>query len=250
MLARMKLRGGAIALALALAARAEEKPADPPLELVPLLPAKPPWMKKKEKPRPPPLERPQTAKKAPVKEKKKPAQAKKVKPGKKSAPEPDAAAPFVAAPPALFLPAPPAPAPAPVAVEAAPPPKPLPEIEPPPLVKAEVVLKAPPIAARPAPPPAAVRSVPAAPQRNWTRPAGLVSLGLGAAAAAVGMYFGARSKSDLNAAETSFQANGGAYRPGDLDSLHSGNSKAHTANALFIAAGVLAGAGLLLTLAF
>ena len=222
MLPRMRLQGAAIALALALAARAEEKPAAPPPELVPLVPVKPPRMKKK------------------------PAQAKKAK---KVTPEPDAAAPFVAAPPALSPPAatPPAPA-APVATEAAP--KPLPEIEPPPLVKAEIVLKAPPVAARPAPPPAALRSVPAAPQRSWTRPAGLVSLGLGAAAAAVGMYFGARSKSDLDTAETSFQANGGAYRPGDLDSLHSGNSKAHTANALFIAAGVLAGAGLLLTLAF
>jgi hypothetical protein len=237
----MMLRGCAIALALSLGARAQEKPADPPLELVPLVPLKAPWMKKKEKPRPPPLERPQTAKKAPPRKKPAPAQVKKEKQRK---PEAEAVAPFVAAPPpAVAVPA--TPPPPPVAVEV-PAPKPPPEVEPPPLVKAEIV-------PRPAPAPAMARTAPAAPpapQRGWTRPAGLVSLGLGAAAAAAGMVFGARSKSDLDAAEKSFQANGGVYRPGDLGPLHSGNSKAHTANALFVAAGLLAGAGLLLTFAF
>ena len=68
-------------------------------------------------------------------------------------------------------------------------------------------------------------------------------------AARLGVYFGAKSRSDLNDAEASYRANG-FYQPADLDKLNSGNSKAHTANALYIASGVLLAAGAVLTFAF
>ena len=92
-------------------------------------------------------------------------------------------------------------------------------------------------------------SAPAAPHR-WTKPAGLATLGVGAALALAGTYFGVKSHSDLNQAESSFRTNGGAYRAGDLAALNSGNSAAHSANALFLASGVLLAAGALLTWAF
>ena len=114
----------------------------------------------------------------------------------------------------------------------------------------------PPPAAPPAPPPvaapaAAVAAAPAAePRRTWTRTAGYVTAGAAVAAAATGLYFGAKSRSDLNAAESAYRNNGGAYQPSDLNTLQSGNSAAHTANALFIASGVLLAAGAVLTFAF
>ena len=66
----------------------------------------------------------------------------------------------------------------------------------------------------------------------------------------IGVYFGAKSRSDLNSAESAYRANGNAYQPADLDKLQSGNSAGHTANALFIASGVLAAAGAALAFAF
>ena len=95
----------------------------------------------------------------------------------------------------------------------------------------------------------AVMHAPAAPRR-WTRPVGLATLGVGAAVAVAGTYFGVKSHSNLNQAESSFRTNGGAYRPGDLAALNSGNSAAHSANALLLASGVLLAAGALLTWAF
>ena len=69
-------------------------------------------------------------------------------------------------------------------------------------------------------------------------------------AAGVGAYFGAKSRSYLNDAESAYRANGNAYTPAGLDKLRSGNSAGHTANALFIASAVLAAAGAALTFAF
>src|SRR5207253_3243968 len=69
-------------------------------------------------------------------------------------------------------------------------------------------------------------------------------------AAVAGAYFGAKSRSDLNDAESAYRANGNAYTPAGLDKLRSGNSAGHTANALFIASGILVAAGVALTFAF
>ena len=108
-----------------------------------------------------------------------------------------------------------------------------------------------PVEAPVAAPVAAIATAPApAPRRTWTRTAGYVTAGVAVAAAATGLYFGAKSRSDLNAAESAYRNNGGAYQPGDLNKLQSGNSAAHTANALFIASGVLLAAGAVLTFAF
>lgn len=85
--------------------------------------------------------------------------------------------------------------------------------------------------------------------RKWTRTAGYVTAGAAVAAAAVGLYFGAKSRSDLNDAEAAYRANG-FYQPADLDKLSSGNSAAHTANALYIASGVLLASAAALTFAF
>jgi len=108
-----------------------------------------------------------------------------------------------------------------------------------------------PVAALAAAPVAAIAPAPAAvPRRTWTRTAGYVTAGVAVAAAATGLYFGAKSRSDLNAAESAYRNNGGVYQPSDLNTLQSGNSAAHTANALFIASGVLLAAGAVLTFAF
>jgi hypothetical protein len=98
-------------------------------------------------------------------------------------------------------------------------------------------------------PQAAIVAAPA-PRRNWTRPVGITVLALGGAAALTGAIFGAKSHSDLNTAESNFRSNGGAYRAGDLTTLSSGNSAAHTANALFVASGLLLAAGAVVTFAF
>ncbi len=109
----------------------------------------------------------------------------------------------------------------------------------------------PPPAARPLPREAvAATSAPGTPPARWTRPAGIATLGVGVAVAVVGTAFGVKSHSDLNQAESSFRANGGAYRQGDLATRDSGNSAARSANALFVASGVLLAAGALLTWAF
>jgi hypothetical protein len=108
-----------------------------------------------------------------------------------------------------------------------------------------------PVATPAAAPVAAIAPAPApAPRRTWTRTAGYVTAGVAVAAAATGLYFGAKSRSDLNAAESAYRNNGGVYQPSDLNTLQSGNSAAHTANALFIASGVLLAAGAVLTFAF
>ena len=89
-----------------------------------------------------------------------------------------------------------------------------------------------------------------APAARWTRPVGLATLGVGVAVAVAGTAFGVKSHSDLSQAESSFRSNGGAYRTGDLATRNSGNSAARSANALFLASGVLLAAGALLTWAF
>jgi hypothetical protein len=100
-------------------------------------------------------------------------------------------------------------------------------------------------------PAAALASAPApAAQRRWTRPAGIAAAGVGVELAAAGAYLGARSRSDLNQAESAYRLHGGAYLGSDLSALQSGNSKARTANGLFIASGALLATGALLTFAF
>lgn len=91
---------------------------------------------------------------------------------------------------------------------------------------------------------------PARQGKGWTKPAGIAALALGGAAVATGAILGAKSRSDLNKAESAYRANGGAYRASDLDALSSGNSAAHRANALFVASAVLLAAGATLTFAF
>ena len=110
---------------------------------------------------------------------------------------------------------------------------------------------------RPAPAPtaapvAAVAAAPSLPpaKRTWTRTAGYAAAGAAVLVAGAGAYFGAKSRSDLDKAESGYRANGGAYQPADLQALQSGNSAAHTANALYIVSGVLLAAGAVLTFAF
>ena len=107
------------------------------------------------------------------------------------------------------------------------------------------------------PPPAAApaaavvaSSSPLPAKRTWTKTAGYAAAGAAVLAAGAGAYFGLKSKSDLDQAESGYRANGGAYQSADLQALQSGNSKAHAANALFIASGVLLVAGAALTFAF
>jgi hypothetical protein len=110
-------------------------------------------------------------------------------------------------------------------------------------------------------PPAAPASAPAAAvatstelpgpaKRTWTRTAGYATAGAAVLAVAAGAYFGLKSKSEIDSAESAYRANGGAWQPADLETLRSGNSKAHTANALFIASGVLLAASAALTFVF
>jgi hypothetical protein len=103
-------------------------------------------------------------------------------------------------------------------------------------------------------PPAPAAAVTAMPEpakgRSWTKTAGYVAGGAAIVALAAGTYFGLKSKSQIDSAESAYRANGNAWLPADLDTLHSGNSKANTANALFIASGVLIAAGAALTFAF
>lgn len=103
---------------------------------------------------------------------------------------------------------------------------------------------------RPAVPVSALAAAPPGSQRKWTRTAGYAAAGAAVAVAAAGTYFGLKSKSEIDQAESAFRANGGAYRGSDLSALDSGNSKAHTANALFIASGVLLATAAVFTFAF
>jgi hypothetical protein len=77
-----------------------------------------------------------------------------------------------------------------------------------------------------------------------------VAAGAAVAALAAGAYFGLKSKSDIDQAESSFRSNGGAYRPSDLGALSSGNSGAHTANAMFLASGLLLATAAVFSFAF
>ncbi len=86
--------------------------------------------------------------------------------------------------------------------------------------------------------------------RSWNKPAGIAVASAGAVAAGLGVYFGARSRSDLGTAEAAYRSNGSAYRTGDVATLSAGNSSARKANLLFAASAVLAGAGALLIFAF
>jgi hypothetical protein len=123
---------------------------------------------------------------------------------------------------------------------------------PPPAPVVPIAPLVPPAAPPSAAPPAAVEATPPAPAPSgkWTRTAGYASVGAAVVAAGVGAYFGAKSRSDLNDAEAAYRANGNAYTPASLDKLRSGNSAGHTANALFIASGVLVAAGAALAFAF
>jgi hypothetical protein len=110
-----------------------------------------------------------------------------------------------------------------------------------------------PVASAPveAAPVAAVGATPTPPpRRTWTRKAGYATAGVALVAAAAGVWFGAKSRSDLDRAESAYRANGGVYQSADLDALRSGNSSARTANVLFIASGVLLATGAALTFAF
>jgi predicted neuraminidase len=77
-----------------------------------------------------------------------------------------------------------------------------------------------------------------------------VAAGTAVAVAAVGTYFGLKSKSEIDSAESAYRNNGNAWTSSDLDTLNSGNSKAKTANVLFIASGILLAASAGLILAF
>ena len=103
---------------------------------------------------------------------------------------------------------------------------------------------------RPAAPAASLGSTEPAPERKWTQTAGYVAAGAAVAALAAGAYFGSKSKSDIDQAQSSFRSNGGAYRPSDLAALSSGNSGAHTANAMFLASGVLLATAAVFSFAF
>jgi hypothetical protein len=103
---------------------------------------------------------------------------------------------------------------------------------------------------RAAAPAAALAPTEPEPERTWTRTAAYVAAGTAVAALAAGAYFGLKSKSDLDQAESSFRANGGAYRASDLAALSSGNSGARTANAMFLTSGVLLATAAVFTFAF
>lgn len=267
-----------VAMTLAHAAKAQNEPG---LDLAPLVPPDVPWLKKNQKKKP--AEQPAPPVEAKKGKRKKP---RPTPPAPKSGAAFVAAPPSAVPPlPLPELVAPPAPPPAPPAAPAVatpapatppppadlslplpPPPAPVAATPPAPVQTHPI---APPAAPSPAaaPPPAVVSSTapppvvlpsaalavaPAAPSspRTWTRPAGYAALGLGAVAMGVGAYLGARSRSDINGAQAAFRSHGGAFTPAEADALASGNSKAQSANALFIASGVLLAAGALFTLAF
>ena len=85
---------------------------------------------------------------------------------------------------------------------------------------------------------------------RWTRPVGIAVAAAGAVALGLATYEGIHSKSLVNDANRSYDANQGAYRPGDLANINSAKSASNMANVLFIAGGVLAAAGLTMVFAF
>jgi len=235
-----------VALLVGLGARGQDLPLPP---LTPPPPNDAPWLKKNQKP---------PAKKKPVakkKKKKESPQAVESKAGAPTAASPPPAQPPLALPPLEPLQGPePAKPPVEVAKPAAVPPPTEPP-PPPPLVPLS-----------PAPPPtqvsgketgapapvAAVTAAPPAPapRSNWQKPTALAALGLGVAAGATALYFGVKSHSDLNDAESAFHVNGGAYTPADVQTLNSGNSAAKTANILFVVSGALLATSALVAFAF
>lgn len=109
------------------------------------------------------------------------------------------------------------------------------------------------LAAGEAPPKAPVAAVAAATTSErspWVKRGGYALLGAGVAAAAAGVFFGVKSRSDINSAETAFRDNGGVLRPGDAATLRSGNSEAKNANILYAASAACLVTGALLTFAF
>ncbi len=98
--------------------------------------------------------------------------------------------------------------------------------------------------------PSVAPSVRPKPGVRWTRPAGIAVAAAGAVALGVATYQGLHSKSLVNDANQSFDANQGAYRPTDLANIDSARSASNLANVLFIAGGVLAATGLTMIFAF
>ena len=98
--------------------------------------------------------------------------------------------------------------------------------------------------------PSVAPSVRPKPGVRWTRPVGIAVAAAGAVALGVASYEGLHSKSFVNDANASFNANQGAYRPQDLATIDSAKSASSLANVLFIAGGVLAATGLTMIFAF
>jgi len=98
--------------------------------------------------------------------------------------------------------------------------------------------------------PSVAPSVRPKPGVRWTRPVGIAVAAAGAVALGVATYQGMHSKSLVNDANASFNANQGAYRPQDLATIDSARSASNLANVLFIAGGVLAATGLTMIFAF
>jgi len=85
---------------------------------------------------------------------------------------------------------------------------------------------------------------------RWTRPVGIAVAAAGAVALGLATYEGLHSKSLVNDANRSFDANQGAYRPTDLATIDSAKSASNLANVLFITGGVLAATGLTMVFVF
>jgi hypothetical protein len=233
------------ALLVGLGARGQDLP-----PLVPPPPTDAPWLKKNQTP----PEKKKSAKKA---KKKKPAspQAVEAKPAEPPLALPPleplkeaepAKPPVEAAKPPVQEPAPPVEAAKPPAQEPLPPLVPLAPAPPPAQVDSVAAEKH-----GPAPVAAVTGAPPApAPRSNWQKPTALAALGAGIAVAATGVYFGAKSHSDLNNAENAFHSNGGAFLPADVETLNSGNSAAKTANILFVVSGALLATSALVAFAF
>jgi len=98
--------------------------------------------------------------------------------------------------------------------------------------------------------PSVAPSVRPRPGVRWTRPVGIAVAAAGTIALGLATYEGLHSKSLVNDANQSFNANQGAYRPNDLATIDSARSASNLANVLFIAGGVLAATGLTMIFAF
>jgi hypothetical protein len=92
-------------------------------------------------------------------------------------------------------------------------------------------------------------SVRPTPRSKWQRAVGMTAAAVGVVALGAATYEGLHSKSLVNSANSSFDQNG-SYTRNDLSTISSAHSAATTANVLFVAGGVLAATGLVLTFAF